>query len=141
MGDHIYYRRIIGYKYELHDDYSLDVGILGFRIETEYLKLSEAGVLTIKAGYAWDGPSGPTIDTKDFMRGSLVHDALYQMIRERLLPPKYKDTADHLLREICLEDGMPDFRSNYIYLGVNKFGGSSCIPGSQKSKEEVCVAP
>ena len=28
-------------------------------------------------GYAWDGPSGPTIDTPDAMPASLVHDGLY----------------------------------------------------------------
>jgi hypothetical protein len=33
-------------------------------------------------GYAWNGPSGPTLDTRNFMRGSLVHDALYQLMRE-----------------------------------------------------------
>ncbi|MGH7536144.1 MAG: DUF1353 domain-containing protein, partial [Gemmatimonadales bacterium] len=73
-----------GYKYQLAADYTV---LLAFgpaeNIKTEYIcfvrSLQGRGYLTVKEGYAWDGPSGPTVDTKDFMRGSLVHDALYQL--------------------------------------------------------------
>jgi methyl coenzyme M reductase gamma subunit len=73
------YRKLKRYKYQLMEPYELPIGIRGYTIDTHYLKLSEDGDLTISNGYAWDGPSGPTIDTKDFIRRSLVHDALYQM--------------------------------------------------------------
>jgi len=52
-----------------------------------YLKLDGDGQFEFSKGYAWDGPSGSTVDTLNFMRGSLVHDALYQLIRmEKILP-------------------------------------------------------
>ncbi len=46
-------------------------------------------------------PNGPTIETKTFMRASLVHDALYQLMREEHLElhalawiPTMQDSAD-----------------------------------------------
>ena len=54
-------------------------------VVTDFISLSKNGTLRIKAGYAWDGPSGPTIDTKSSMRGSLFHDALYQLLRMKLI--------------------------------------------------------
>ncbi len=92
----------------------------------EYLQLSINGELDIKTGYMWDGPSGPTIDTESFMRASLVHDALYQLIREGVLPVKpYRKRADKLLLKICEEDGMSFVRRQYVYQAVRWFGESS----------------
>ncbi len=73
-----------GYKYQLVDDYSVKVRVKpDENISTEFIALDKDGVLKMNQGYAWDGPSGPTIDTKNFMRGSLVHDALYQLMRQK----------------------------------------------------------
>ena len=53
-----------GYKYQLTKDHTEQLAIKPERlILTGYLKLTPNGVLTIRAGYAWDGPSGPAIDT------------------------------------------------------------------------------
>lgn len=91
--------------------------------------------MDINAGYAWDGPSGPTIDTKTFIRASLVHDALYQLMREEKLDRiKYREDADQLLKRICLEDGMNSFRAAYVYKFVRWFGKSSTKP-KDKTKE------
>jgi len=90
------------------------------------LSLSKNGLLRIRCGYCWDGPSGPTIDTKNFMRGSLLHDALYQLIREGYLAEdEWRKYSDDLLREICLEDGMSRLRAWYVYKSVRWFGGAS----------------
>ena len=76
------YRKLHKYKYQLTDDYYIRIDIRpGQDLEFRFLSLSSDGILTIRKSYAWDGPSGPTIDTMDFMRGSLVHDALYQLMR------------------------------------------------------------
>jgi len=80
--------------------------------------------LTIHEGYAWDGASGPTIDTKSFMRGSLVHDALYQLISTKKLGKEHRRDADKVLYRICREDGMSWFRAKYVYYAVRKFGES-----------------
>ena len=62
-----------GYKYQLKETYSVRISITpADTINTEYIVLDNTGDLTIKEGYAWDGPSGPTIDTLTFMRGSLM---------------------------------------------------------------------
>ena len=73
-----------GYKYQLKEEYTFaDTGIIPpATITTDFIGLDLAGNLTTAKGYAWDGPSGPTIYTRNFMRGSLAHDALYQLMRE-----------------------------------------------------------
>ncbi|PPC77968.1 hypothetical protein C4K68_07835 [Pokkaliibacter plantistimulans] len=123
-----------GYKYQLKDDFSLFIDIRpDIEIVTEYLFLSSDGVLTIKNGYAWDGASGPAIDTRSIMRGALVHDALYQLMREGELDRSlYKDIADRTLYKICLEDGMFMARAWWIYLGVKVFGKPSTDPANEK---------
>ncbi len=120
-----------GYKYQLIDDYTISLAELQPehskiwskpKILTDYINLYK-GDLTIYHGYAWDGPSGPTIDTKNFMRGSLVHDALYQLIREDFLKESvYRKLSDEVLRKICIEDGMWRLRACWVYYGV-RFGG------------------
>ena len=120
-----------GYKYQLDSPYVVVVGLRpdGPTIETRYLKLRPDGTLTIKEGYAWDGPSGPAIDTKNFLRGSLVHDALYQLMRKRLLDREiWRDDADRELQRICLEDGMSKLRAWWVYQGVRFGGGPSADP-------------
>ena len=101
-----------GYKYQLKENYAIDVGIEPDQlINTEYLDLSVGGTLTITMGYAWDGPSGPTIDTLNFIRGSLVHDALYQLMRGGHLDAStFREVADRLLQAMCREDGMTRLR-------------------------------
>jgi len=108
-----------GYKYQLVESVSLLTCIKpGEDILTKYIDLYYDGHMIIREGYCWDGPSGPTIDTKNFMRGSLVHDALYQLMREsKLLRSRRKD-ADLLLKQICLEDGMSRLRAWWVYKGV-----------------------
>ena len=128
-----------GYKYQLAEDYT---GLLLVRprdlIETEYITLSVRGRLDIRSGYAWDGPSGPTIDTPNFMRGSLVHDSLYQLIRMELLSPGWRVMADQELERICREDGMSWIRGWWIYLGVRIGAGYAADP---KRRNEIIVAP
>jgi hypothetical protein len=133
------YRKLKRYKDQLEEPYKVEIGIKGYAIDTLYLKLDADGKLEVGEGYAWDGPSGPTIDTLNFMRGSLVHDALYQLIRIEEIPPRYREYADLLLKKMCLEDGMSKFRAEYVYQAVRLFGGASAKPGSEKPDEIKCV--
>lgn len=128
-----------GYKYQLEADYYVDTGIRpAAPIGHRYLRLLPTGQLRISAGYAWDGPSGPTIDSSCFMRGSLIHDSLYQLMREGLLPAYYRDAADRLLQRVCVEDGMTRLRAWWVYVGVSKFGAEAASPTNVKP---VRVAP
>ena len=88
-----------GYKYQLEKDFITEVDLFGESITSPFLELRPDGYLLIRKGYAWDGPSGPAIDTKSFMRGALVHDALYQMMREYGLNRDYRPTADKIMKQ------------------------------------------
>ncbi len=129
-----------GYKYQLFKDYELDIRIRpGTDIETDFIELDRNGRLKLNKGYAWDGPSGPTLDTRNFMRGSLVHDALYQLMRmEKLSHERHREAADDELRRICREDGMSPIRAWWVYQGVRQFGEGSA---SQEQKKTVLGAP
>jgi len=136
MGDRIRYKR--GYKYQLHDDYTVRIRIQpDTEIDTLFLNLTGLGRLTIRAGYAWDGPSGPAIDTKTFMRGSLVHDALYELMRLGHLDRKAcRAAADQVMQDICREDGMCRLRAWWVLRGVRWFGGRST-----RRERKICEAP
>ncbi len=125
-----------GYKYQIVEDYSIDIPI---KPDSEavspsgFIQLSTVGKLTIKKGYAWDGPSGPTIDTLNFMRGSLVHDALYQLMREEKLDYKdCREPADRLLQNMCKEDGMSSIRAWWVYKGLRIGGDPAANPDNRR---------
>jgi uncharacterized protein DUF1353 len=127
-----------GYKYQLLDDYSHDVGILDTMHYGALLELQPSGILLIRTGYAWDGPSGPTIDTPDFMRASLVHDALYQLMRERVLDwRRHRVAADLLLRDICLADGMRPARATWVYCAVRACGEQCAMPPEDRPEAPI----
>ncbi len=123
-----------GYKYQLKREYTLRLDLRPPQaIDTEYIGFALDGTLRIARGYAWDGPSGPTIDTLDFMRGSLVHDALYQLMRENHLDHAvYRDQADRLLQRLCIEDGMSTPRAWLVYKAVSWFGDPSADPAHRR---------
>jgi hypothetical protein len=128
-----------GFKYQLYVNYEIKINICPVAdIITHYINLTIDGVLLIKKGYAWDGPSGPAIDTLNFMRGSLVHDALYQLIRRGYLSELYRKHADVLLKQMCKEDGMSSLRAWWVYNGV-RFGGKYAADPS--SKKRIIRAP
>lgn len=119
--DRIAYRD--GYRYQLADYYTLDVRLIpAAPIVTEWITLDQHGVLTIRAGYAWDGPSGPTVDSSCAMRASLVHDALYQLIGLHLLPTATRAHADRIFLELCEADGMGLVRRTVWHRMVRWFG-------------------
>lgn len=120
MKDSIKYRS--GYKYQLSVDHKQIVPIFpDIDILAQFIMLTKDGVLTIKSGYAWDGASGPTIDTKSSMRGSLLHDALYQLMRSMLLPHSWRSKVDDILFETCEEDGMWHWRARLWRKMVGEF--------------------
>ena len=121
-----------GYKYQLVASYTCSISIIGQQAESEFIALASDGTLIVRRGYAWDGPSGPTVDTPNFMRGSLVHDALYQLMREGLLSTEFRSAADLILRDICREDGMSAARAWWVYHGVRLGGGPAAALGSSR---------
>ena len=131
MTKRISYRA--GYKYQLAETYGVQTAIRpGEYISTEYIDLDLDGRLIILRGFAWDGPSGPAIDTTSFMRGSLIHDSLYQLIRMGLLDQRRRVVADQELRRICLEDGMWKVRAWWVYRAVRRAAGGAAKASARK---------
>lgn len=122
------YRKIEGYKYQLYETEVISTPIIPEKeITTEFLYIGLNGQLVIKRWYAWDGPSGPTIDTTAFIKASLAHDALYQLMRLGLLPKHHFSPANRFLRDQCIQFGMSKFRAWYIFQSVEMFGKSNIM--------------
>ena len=137
MEDFVRYKS--GYLYQTVADYIVDVSIFPKKaIETYFLSLTEDGLLKIKRGYSWDGPSGPAIHTKNFIRGSLIHDALYQLIRLNKLSTNFRLNADKELQYACKKDGMCSLRAWWVYKAVRLFAVSAASPENAK---KVLKAP
>ena len=130
MTDCISYKK--GYKYQLAKTYNIKIEIKPLEhILTHFIDLATDGTLIIRKGYAWDGCSGPTLDDKTNMRGGLIHDALYQIIRQEYLGQAYRAIADKILKGVCLEDGMCKVRAWYYYHAVKKFAKFAADPGNK----------
>ena len=114
------YHRGTKYLYVLDSPVVVSVDIDVVAEIAGYITLSNRQ-LTIHPGYAWDGASG-AIDTQTIMRAALVHDALYQLMREDRLGSEYFHWANRVFRRLMLEDGVCKFRAWYVYMAVELFG-------------------
>jgi hypothetical protein len=133
----IKYRK--GYKYQLAETFEFYTELFPDKdIVTEYITLLRDGLLRIRSGYSWDGASGPTIDSDSSMRASLVHDALYQLIRWQALDKKSRGYADKLLYSLCLEDGMLKLRAYVWYRAVARLAASAADP---KNMKKIVISP
>lgn len=120
------YCKVGSYKYTLMEDFVANIPIYGFDISIpNYVYLYTDGTLLIRKKYKWDGCSGPTVDDNTNMVAGLVHDALYQLIREGEMDASYRKIADELLRDICIKNGMCKLRAWIWYFAVRAFAGSS----------------
>lgn len=129
------YRRVDGWKYELAEDEVCETGIrIPALIDTPLIAMHKDGFLLIMKWYAWDGPSGPAIDSKNFLRASLVHDALYQLIRMKLLAPERRADADRVLQRLCIQDGMSRIRAAWVYYSLRTFGWIGTRPNPRDSQ-------
>ncbi|MFA7222578.1 MAG: hypothetical protein WC148_03500 [Bacilli bacterium] len=122
-----------GYKYQLSRDYTTLTAIHPEkRIETDYIILTTDGYLTAKKGYAWDGPSGPTVDDDTNMRGSVAHDVKYQLMRLQLISYSCRKLSDQEMKDDLGEDGMGWVRREGWYYGLRLGGSASASPLSTK---------
>ena len=141
------YRDVHVYKYQLLRDYNVEIRLKppeDITTTTEFVYLSKSGQLIIRKGYAWDGPSGPTFDTNAFMRGALVHDSLYQLIREGRFgqekSPDWKKArrvADNEMKRLCREDGMWKIRAWYTFKAVRLFAAFAAKPNRKLAPDPI----
>lgn len=129
--------RVGGWKWRLPNGAAFRLSLKGHSVQTDYVWLNEDGVLHLDEGYAWDGASGPAIDTAGILRASAAHDALYQLMREGALPQACRRDADRVLRELCLADGCHPWRAWWVYWAVRLFGG----PGARRREPKVRWVP
>ena len=144
--DGIRYRSLHGYKYEVAETYTItipELWKLDYPHRLTFFALLPTGAMIILPGYAWDGASGPAIDTPNFMRGSLVHDVFYQAMRMGILDTKaWRLVADNVLRRICIEDGMSRVRAWGAYRFVRLFGARYAQPtGHLDASDMILTAP
>lgn len=127
-----------GSKYQLAETVVVNIGLTGYIVTDKYYTLSTNGELVILEGYVWDGPSGPAIDTPNFMPGSLVHDVLYEMLRKGQLPQRFRSRIDNILDLINKANKMTWIRRWWVKRAVRKFAASAADP---KNKRKIYTAP
>lgn len=127
------------YKYQLKEDLGVQTSVCpGWAIADDFMRLGVSGYLTIKSGYAWDGASGPTIDTRNSMRAGLVHDALYQLMRNGNLPQEWREAADREFYRILRADGMWTWRAWIWWRAVRRLAAPFARPDHRR---KVLTAP
>ena len=122
-----------GFRFYLADDFFIlieglpDVAVL----ETYKMSLSN-GSLRISRGYMWDGPW----KNKKMIRGFLVHEALYQLIRLGYLDYSWRLKANAVLCKILVADGV--FRG-FAFLIKKFFDVFGSV--ASKSGRKIQIAP
>lgn len=114
-----------GWRYRTEATFAIQTPLRGQHVSADWAQLTPGGVLVVPAGYSWDGASGPTWDTASTTRASLVHDVLYQMLREGLVPPGYRGLMDDFLAQVMVADGAWRLRAWLWKVGLTWFGPRS----------------
>ena len=123
------------YKFKVEENFSIE---LPFKIPDfvhPYASLKD-GILSVRRGYAWDGASGPIINTRDTLVASLVHDVLYQAMRLNLIKSskENRQIADKNFFEILKMHGVNSIRRKVWYFAVRLFGKKSTIKIQENDK-------
>ena len=136
------YRKLAGYKYVLEKPYlaawlELDT----YTIDTRWYTLDD-GLLTVHPGYAWDGASGPTLDTPSTMKGALEHDVFYQMIRAGQLPASLREVGDNMLfTRMCEQPAKfsiwAKIRATYFFAAVRLAGARSAARRETEAQDRI----
>ncbi len=122
------------FKYQLANDYVMNIGFSqASGLKTEFVELAADGKLTVKSGFAWDGVTGLAFDTRNFMRASLVHDALFLLLRHTGENLALHERADDLFLNIAKKDGVNAFRARLHYTSLYVGRKLSLLPGKQRS--------
>lgn len=122
--------RDVGSSKQLESDFWFEITAPGYSGDYGFISFYPNGQIKVRAGFTWDGASGPTIDTLDSVCASLGHDVLYKLMGQRLLKSSYKSEADQWFYLRLRNDGMIDFRAFAWYKAVQLFG----IPAQSMDK-------
>ena len=128
------YYEMKSYRFQVAEDTELELINDIPNIEFDWFSVSNRKI-QIKKGYAWDGASGPTINTKDTIKASLIHDCLYQAMRLGIIDESNRKTADKELRDQMIKAGCWKIRAYIWYIMVRLFGINSAKKGNLQGKE------
>ena len=123
------------YKFKVEENFSIELSFKIPDFEHPYAS-SKDSILFVKKGYAWDGASGPIINTRDTLVASLVHDVLYQAMRLNLIKSSKENRkiADKNFFEILKMHGVNSIRRKVWYFAVRLFGKKSTIKIQENDK-------
>lgn len=121
-----------GYRYKLEEMYLqtlpfdvFDASVRGWVVIVDHR-------LAVSNGYAWDGAStGLPWTPKKWLRPSLVHDALYQLIRESQLPMTFRRDADDVFYRLLRENRVNIVLATVAYWAVRICGNYFLRKGRQ----------
>lgn len=134
MGAQIEYIKVGG-SYQLTRDYRIRVALRpATDIVVPRLRLRSDGWLTISAGYCWDGTSGPVIDRRSNMRAGLVHDALYELMRKKVVHFARWREADAEFAKILREDKAWPVVIKIDLAGLRIANGKHAHPSKRKKR-------
>ena len=128
------YYEMKSFRFQVAEDTELELVNEVPHIVFDWFSVNDKKI-QIKKGYAWDGASGPTIDTKDTIKASLVHDCLYQAMRLGLIDESNRKVADKELRDQMIKAGCWKIRARIWYIAVSLFAKSSAKKGNLQGKE------
>lgn len=110
-------------RHALYEAYQGKTLLRGHDVNAPQATLLPNGVIVLKRGFMWDGPSGPAVNTLNTAIPSAIHDALYELIELGFLPPETRRSADKTYRDSLKTWGVPAWRRALHYRGVSLFGG------------------
>lgn len=88
-----------------------------------FIVLWPDGQCYVEIGFAYNGASGPTIDTDNTIVPTLKHDVGYLLIAEGILPEDpWRELFDKELYKDLLERGMDETRAKIWFEAVRAFG-------------------
>lgn len=90
--------------------------------------LNTNGKLIIRSEYGWNRPFWSDFDTKNAMRGGLVHGVLYDLMRYGELNADFRQEVDDQLYYHLVADGVWRWRARYIWLHAKTFGVAQARP-------------
>lgn len=138
------------YEYRLQHDVCVATGIKPGKtlVAENYIYLGADGMLRICKGYAWDGASYIP-DTLGNMFASLVHDALYQLMRREhrrkeskmgdIEREEFRKKADKLFREHWNTNGHSDWWQRFYVSAcyrLLRWGGRSATLWDDSRRNE-----
>ena len=119
MSENLFYKD--GYKAQVVEEFTTMTCIKPeWDIVTQFYSIETTGLMTIRAGYAFDFATG-AFDTKTIIKASAIHDVGCQAIVDGLLDRKHKKQVDLQFKIECQKDGMHPFRVWYTFKAVDKY--------------------